>query len=80
MNAPATVVDLAQKTVTQEGKTYTMRPLSEDSYTVLLAGVPVGRVVFSFGAANAVVEGDITEDALWYIGDAWFKALEENAS
>lgn len=54
-----------------------MRPLAEDSYTVLIAGVPVGRVVYSFGAANAVVESsDITEDALTAIGEAWFAALE----
>ena len=54
-----------------------MRPLSEDSYTVLIAGVPVGRVVYSFGAANAVVESqDVTEDALTAIGEAWFQAIE----
>jgi hypothetical protein len=77
MNASATVADVAAKTVTHEGKTYTMRPLSEDSYTVLVAGVPVGRVVYSFGAANAVVESqDITEEALTAIGEAWFAALE----
>jgi hypothetical protein len=77
MTAAATVADVAAKTVTHEGKTYTMRPLSEDSYTVLVAGVPVGRVVYSFGAANAVVEGtDVTEEALTAIGEAWFAALE----
>ncbi len=77
MNAAAPVVDVASKTVTHEGKTYTMRPLAEDSYTVLVAGVPLGRVVFSFGAANAVVESpDVTEDLLSAIGEAWFAALE----
>lgn len=76
MTASAPVVDVAAKTVTHEGRTFTMRPLSEDSYTVLVAGVPVGRVVYSFGAANAVVEGDITEDALAAIGEAWFAAIE----
>jgi hypothetical protein len=54
-----------------------MRPLSEDSYTVLVAGVPLGRVVYSFGAANPVVESpDITEEALTAIGEAWFAAIE----
>jgi len=63
--------------VTHEGKTFTMRPLAEDSYTVLVDGVPVGRVVYSFGAANAVVEGsDVTEDALTAIGEAWFAAID----
>jgi hypothetical protein len=77
MSAATPAVDVAAKTVTHEGKTYTMRPLAEDSYTVLIAGVPVGRVVYSFGAANAVVESsDITEDALSAIGDAWFAAIE----
>lgn len=63
--------------MTHEGKTFTMRPLAEDSYTVLVDGVPVGRVVYSFGAANAVVEGsDVTEDALTAIGEAWFAAID----
>ncbi|HZF50624.1 MAG TPA: hypothetical protein VE093_18325 [Polyangiaceae bacterium] len=70
-------VDVSGKTVTHEGKTFTMRPLAEDSYTVLVDGVPVGRVVYSFGAANAVVEGsDVTEDALTAIGEAWFAAID----
>jgi hypothetical protein len=76
MTTSAPVVDVAAKTVTHEGRTFTMRPLSEDSYTVLVAGVPVGRVVYSFGAANPVVEGDISEDALAAIGEAWFAAIE----
>lgn len=77
MNTSAPVVDVSAKTVTHEGRTFTMRPLSEDSYTVLVAGVPMGRVVYSFGAANAVVESaDITEDALTAIGEAWFAALD----
>lgn len=74
-NTPA--VDVSGKTVTHAGKTFTMRPLSEDSYTVLIDGVPVGRVVYVFGAANAVVEGDaVTEDELTAIGEAWFAAIE----
>ncbi|MFO0593460.1 MAG: hypothetical protein U0441_38315 [Polyangiaceae bacterium] len=77
MTASTPVVDVANKTVTHEGRTFTMRPLSEDSYTVLVAGVPLGRVVYSFGAANPVVESaDITEDALTAIGEAWFAALD----
>lgn len=70
------VVDVEAKTVTHVGKTFIMRPLSEDAYTVLIDGVPVGRVVYSFGAANAVIEGDtVSEDDLWAVGDAWFTAI-----
>ena len=69
------VVDVAGKTVTHAGQTFTIRPLAEDTYTVLVAGVPVGRIVYSFGAANGVPEGDTTsEDTLWAIGEAWFAA------
>ena len=71
------VVDVSGKTVTHGGTTFFMRPLAEDTYTVLVAGVPVGRVVYSFGAANAVVESpDVTEDVLWAVGEAWFAAIE----
>ena len=77
MNASAPVVDTAAKTVTHAGTTFTMRPLSENAVTVLVAGIPVGRVVFSFGAANAVVESpDVTEAVLDAVGEAWFAALE----
>lgn len=70
-------VDVAAKTVTHEGRTFTMRPLADDQYTVLINGVPVGRVLYVFGSANAVVESeDITEDALTAIGEAWFASLE----
>ncbi len=76
------VVDVSSKTVTHAGTTFTIRPLAEDEYTVLVNGVPVGRVVYSFGAANAVVESkDVTEDVLWAVGESWFAALEaENAA
>jgi hypothetical protein len=70
------VVDVEAKTVVHVGKTFIMRPLAEDAYTVLIDGVPVGRVVYSFGAANAVTEGDaVTEDDLWAVGEAWFAAI-----
>jgi TRAP-type mannitol/chloroaromatic compound transport system permease small subunit len=54
-----------------------MRPLAEDSYTIMEAGVPVGRAVFTFGAANAVAENDtVTEDFLYEVAEAWFSALD----
>lgn len=74
------VVDLAERTVVHEGTTYFMRPLAEDEFTVLVDGIPVGRAVFSFGAANAVVESkDVSEDTLWAVADAWFTKLNEAA-
>jgi hypothetical protein len=77
MNAAAPAVDVSSKTVTHEGTTFIMRPLSEDSFTVLVDGVPVGRVVYSFGAANGVAEGSsVTEETLTAIAEAWFAALD----
>lgn len=69
------VVDVAGNIVTFKGTTYKIQPLGEDEFTVLVEGVPVGRIVYSFGAANGVPEGTaISEDDLWAIGDAWFTA------
>jgi hypothetical protein len=76
MTTEAAVADLEAKTVTFSGKTYSIQALGDDSYTVLVAGVPVGRIVYSFGAANGVPEGDaISEDDLTTVGEAWFGAL-----
>ncbi len=76
MNTSAPVVDVESRTVTHAGKTFAMRALSDDAVTVLVEGIPVGRVVFSFGAANAVVESsDVTEDVLSAVGEAWFAAI-----
>jgi hypothetical protein len=76
MTTAAAVADLPTKTVTLGGKTYAIQALGDDSYTVLLAGVPVGRIVLSFGAANGVPEGDaISEDDLTTVGEAWFAAV-----
>jgi hypothetical protein len=77
MDATTPVVDVTAKTVTHGGRNFVMRPLAEDAYTIMEAGVPVGRAVFTFGAANAVVESDsVTEDFLWEVAQAWFDALE----
>jgi len=77
MTIQAAVADTSNKTVTFGGKTYSIQALSEDSYTVLLAGIPVGRVVYSFGAANGVPEGNaISEDDLYAIAEAWFAAVD----
>lgn len=76
MTTNAAVADLSAKTVAFAGKSYAIQDLGDDSYTVLLAGVPVGRIVLSFGAANGVPEGDaISEDDLTLIGEAWFAAV-----
>ncbi len=76
MTTESAVADLEAKTVTFAGKTYAIQALGDDSYTVLVAGVPVGRIVYSFGAANGVPEGDaISEDDLTTVGEAWFAAI-----
>jgi len=77
MTTQAAVADTSSKTVAFGGKTYNIQALGDDSYTVLLAGIPVGRIVYSFGAANGVPEGDaISEDDLYLIGEAWFAAID----
>ena len=73
MNTP--VVDFAASTVTYEAKTYAVQALDNDEFTILLAGVPVGRIVYSFGAANGVPEGTaLSEEALTAVAEAWFAA------
>ena len=74
MTAP--VVDVAARTVSHTGKTFVFRPLAEDTFTMLIDGVPVGRAVYTFGAANAVPETDspLTEDDLYPVAEAWFAA------
>ena len=71
------VADVASNTVTLGANTYKVQPLETDHFTVLLAGVPVGRIVYTFGAANGIPEGDaISEDALTSIAEVWFAAVE----
>lgn len=82
MTATAPVVDVAEKTVSYEGKSFYMRPLSEDSYTMCVNGAAVGRAVFTFGAANGVPERDpegevVSEEVLTTVAEAWFAAIEE---
>ena len=68
-------VDVESKSVEHDGTTYRIQALGEDNFVVLLAGVPVGRIVYSFGAANGVLEGDaVSEDTLYAIAEAWFAA------
>ena len=71
------VVDVPSNTVRHAGKTLVIRPLTEGSYQALIDGIPVGRLVYVFGTANAVVEGDaMTEDELTAVAEAWFTAVE----
>lgn len=70
-------VDVAQKSVELEGKTYQIQELGPDNYAVLLAGIPVGRIVYSWGAANGISESDTTsEELLTAMAEAWFAAIE----
>jgi hypothetical protein len=78
MTTPAAVADVANKSVVLEGTTYTIQELGDDTFTVLVKGVPVGRIVYTFGAANGVPEGDAaSEDTLYAIAEAWFAATAE---
>ena len=77
MTTNTPVADRDAKTVTFAGTIYQIQDLGDDQFTVLVAGVPVGRIVYSFGAANGVPEGStISEEDLTSIGEAWFAALE----
>ena len=79
MTTSPAVADVASKTVAFEGTTYDIRALAEDEFTVLVKGVPVGRIVYSFGAANGVPDGDaISEDGLYAIAESWFAATAES--
>ena len=74
MTTPATV-DVPGQTVSLGGTTYKIQPLAEDTFTVLVAGVPVGRIVYTWGAANGVAESDtVTEETMYAIAEAWFAA------
>ena len=78
MNTASPVVNIPGNSVTLQGTTYSIQALAPDTFTVLVAGVPVGRIVYTFGAANGVPEGDqVSEDTLSAIAEAWFTATAE---
>ena len=78
MTTSSAVADVPNKSVSFEGTTYAIQDLGEDTFTVLVKGVPVGRIVYTFGAANGVPEGDAaTEDTLYAIAEAWFAATAQ---
>lgn len=69
--------NVTEQSVSFEGTTYSIQPLAADTFTVLVEGVPVGRIVYTFGAANGVPEGDkVNEATLEAIAEAWFAALD----
>ncbi len=75
MTTPTALADVPNKSVAYDGTTYAIQELGDDTFTVLIKGVPVGRIVYSFGAANGVPEGDAaSEDTLYAIAEAWFAA------
>ena len=45
MTTQTAMADTSTKTVTFGGKTYKIQALGDDSYTVLLEGIPVGRIL-----------------------------------
>lgn len=76
MTSSSAVADVPNKSVSFEGTTYNVQELGDDTFTVLVKGVPVGRIVYTFGAANGVPEGDAaSEDTLYAIAEAWFAAI-----
>ena len=78
MTTPPAVADVESKTVTFQGTTYAIQALGDDTFTVLVKGIPVGRIVYTFGAANGVPEGTAaSEDTLYAIAEAWFAATIE---
>lgn len=73
------VANVAEHTVAFEGTTYRIQPLANDNFVVLVDGVPVGRIVYTFGAANGVPEGDaVSEDTLTAVAEAWFDATQQD--
>jgi hypothetical protein len=74
----AAVANVETQTVAFAGTTYDIRPLAPDTFTVLIEGVPVGRIVYTFGAANGVPESDstVSEDTLSAVAEAWFAAVD----
>ena len=78
MTTPAAVADVANMSVTLNSVAYKIQPLGDDNLVVLVEGVPVGRIVYTFGAANGVPEGDtVDEDTLYAVAEAWFAATGE---
>jgi hypothetical protein len=70
-------VDVAGHSVELAGTTYRIQELGPDNYAVLVDGVPVGRIVYSWGAANGVAESEtVSEDTLTAIAEAWFAVVE----
>ena len=76
MTTSLPVADVTNKTVTAGDTKYEIQVLDADQATVVLGGLPVGRIVYTFGAANGVPEKDSTvdEDTLYAIAEAWFAA------
>ena len=69
------IADVPGQTVSLGGTTYKIQALAEDTFTVLVEGVPVGRIVYTWGAANGVAESEtVTEDTMYAIAEAWFAA------
>jgi hypothetical protein len=71
------IANVEEQTVTLGSTTYKIQPLAADTFTVLVDGAPVGRIVYTFGAANGVPEGgSVSEDTLTLVAEAWFAATE----
>ena len=76
MSATEPVVDVENRTVTHAGMTFFMRPLADDTFTVMVDGEPVGRALYSFGAQGVVESDKVTEEVLGAVAEAWFAAID----
>jgi len=73
----APVADIATFTVVLDGTIYSIEPLDGDVFAVFVQGAPVGRLVYSSGAARGVPEGTmVDENTLNAVGHAWFAAVD----
>ena len=73
------LVDVKSNTVKHGDQTFVMRPLSDDAFTVMLEGVPVGRIVYTFGTGyNVIPAGGDVSRAL--VGDQSFQRVAYSQS
>ena len=71
------IADKLANTVSIGATIYNIQPLGDDTYTVLVDGIPVGHLVYVFGTATGVPDGDgCDEKTLTLISESWFSALE----
>jgi hypothetical protein len=62
--------------VTLEGTTYELQPLAASTFSVRVAGEPVGRICYERGSASGISESQrVSEATLEQIAEAFRAAL-----